>query len=270
MDRTELLEKQLKKRILILDGAMGTMFQSYELDEEGFRGERFANHPTDLKGNNDLLNLTQPKIVQAIHSAYLQSGADIIETNTFNATAISQADYGLQDLAYNLNLQAARHACQARDAFEKRDSGQQRPRFVAGALGPTNRTASLSPDVNDPSSRNVTFDELVEAYGTAAQGLLDGGVDLLLIETIFDTLNAKAAIFAILSLFEDIGHDHRRQRPYPVWTNYRSLLELHSSCRAPHRWLELCLGCGRLPGIHQRALPDSRLLCQHLPQRRIA
>ncbi|MGB3717034.1 MAG: methionine synthase, partial [Candidatus Promineifilaceae bacterium] len=205
MDRTEQLKEQLKRRILTLDGAMGTMIQSYELDESGYRGDRFADHPIDLKGNNDLLNLTQPEIVQAIHAAYLEAGADIIETNTFNATAISQSDYGLHHLAYELNLQAARHACQARDAFASNKSGLNQPRFVAGALGPTNRTASLSPDVNDPSLRNVTFDELVEAYSTAARGLLDGGVDLLLVETIFDTLNAKAAIFAILTLFEERG-----------------------------------------------------------------
>ncbi|HET6444568.1 MAG TPA: methionine synthase [candidate division Zixibacteria bacterium] len=205
MNRTELLVEQLKRRILVLDGAMGTMFQSYRLDEAGFRGDRFADHPIDLQGNNDLLNLTQPDIVRAIHSAYLDAGSDIIETNTFSATAISQSDYGLQDLAYEMNLQAARLACQARDEFISHGAGSSHPKFVAGALGPTNRTASLSPDVNDPSLRNVTFDELVEAYGTAVRGLLDGGVDLLLVETIFDTLNAKAAIFAILSLFEERG-----------------------------------------------------------------
>jgi 5-methyltetrahydrofolate--homocysteine methyltransferase len=204
MNRTEQLKEQLQQRILILDGAMGTMIQSYRLNEAGFRGERFAGHPVDLQGNNDLLNITQPEIVKAIHLAYLEAGADIIETNTFNATAVSQADYGLEDLTYEMNIQAARLACQARDEYERRGSSDD-ARFVAGALGPTNRTASLSPDVNDPSQRNVTFDELADAYGTAARGLLDGGVDLLLVETIYDTLNAKAAIFAILSLFEERG-----------------------------------------------------------------
>ncbi|MFN2188501.1 MAG: methionine synthase [Candidatus Promineifilaceae bacterium] len=204
MDRAGRLKEELKKRILVLDGAMGTMIQSYRLDEAGFRGERFRDHAIDLQGNNDLLSLTQPGIVLAIHKAYLDAGADIIETNTFNATAISQADYRLGDMTYEMNLQAAKLAVQARDEFESAgvNSGAK---FVAGALGPTNRTASISPDVNDPSQRNVTFDQLATAYGTAARGLLDGGVDLLLVETIYDTLNAKAAIYAILSLFEERG-----------------------------------------------------------------
>jgi 5-methyltetrahydrofolate--homocysteine methyltransferase len=205
MDRTKSLEEQLKKRILVLDGAMGTMIQRYQLAEADFRGERFAGHDADLMGNNDLLNMTQPEIVQAIHTAYLAAGADLIETNTFNANAISQADYRLQHLAYDMNLAAARIACQARDEFEARQADPDRPRFVVGAMGPTNRTASLSPDVNDPSYRNITFDELVVAYSDAARGLLDGGVDILLVETIFDTLNAKAAIFAIKTELERRG-----------------------------------------------------------------
>lgn len=199
MDRTKSLKEQLKRRILVLDGAMGTMIQRYQLAEADFRGEQFAGHETDLIGNNDLLNLTQPEIVRAVHTAYLVAGADLIETNTFNANAISQTDYNLQHLAYDMNLAAARIACQARDEFEARGADASKPRFVVGAMGPTNRTASLSPDVNDPSYRNITFDELVMAYSDAARGLLDGGVDILLVETIFDTLNAKAAIFAIKS-----------------------------------------------------------------------
>ncbi|MGD2048670.1 MAG: methionine synthase [Chloroflexota bacterium] len=205
MDRTKSLEEQLKKRILVLDGAMGTMIQRYQLAEADFRGEQFAGHDADLMGNNDLLNMTQPEIVQAIHTAYLAAGADLIETNTFNANAVSQADYRLQHLAYDMNLAAARIACQARDEFEARQADPDRPRFVVGAMGPTNRTASLSPDVNDPSYRNITFDELVVAYSDAARGLLDGGVDILLVETIFDTLNAKAAIFAIKTELERRG-----------------------------------------------------------------
>ncbi|HQU14608.1 MAG: methionine synthase [Chromatiales bacterium 21-64-14] len=193
--------KLLQERILILDGAMGTMIQSYRLGEADYRGERFADHPSDLKGNNDLLVLTQPGIIRDIHTAYLEAGADLLETNTFNANAISQADYHLESLAYELNVAAARLAREAADAV----GTAERPRFVAGALGPTNRTASLSPDVNDPGFRNVSFDQLVAAYGEAARGLLDGGADLLLVETVFDTLNAKAALFAIESLFEERG-----------------------------------------------------------------
>ncbi|MEW6636218.1 MAG: methionine synthase, partial [Actinomycetota bacterium] len=195
----------LKQRILILDCAMGTMIQSYGLSEEDYRGERFADHPGELKGNNDLLSLTRPGIIREIHDSVLDAGADIIETNTFNSTSISQRDYGMQDLAYELNLAAARIAREAADARTKRTPGK--PRFVAGAIGPTNRTASLSPDVNNPGYRNITFDELKEAYGEAARGLVEGGVDLLLVETIFDTLNAKAAIFAIQEYLEEEGLD---------------------------------------------------------------
>ncbi len=195
----------LKQRILILDCAMGTMIQGYELGEEDFRGERFRDHAGGLKGNNDLLSITQPGIVRDIHDAVLDVGADIIETNTFNATAISQADYGTQDLAYEINREAARIAREAADGFTGRTP--EKPRFVAGAIGPTNRTASLSPDVNNPGMRNTTFDELKEAYNEAARGLVDGGADLLLVETIFDTLNAKAAIFGIKELLDEEGID---------------------------------------------------------------
>nr|VFK58538.1 MAG: methionine synthase (B12-dependent) [Candidatus Kentron sp. TUN] len=197
------LQEQLSRRILILDGAMGTMIQGYELDEKAYRGERFADWPTDLKGNNDLLVLTQPEIIREIHTTYLEAGADILETNTFNANRISLADYQMVDLAYELNAAGARLARSAADRMEQKTP--DRPRFVAGSLGPTNRAASLSPDVNDPGFRNVTFDALVVAYEESVRGLLDGGVDILLIETVFDTLNAKAAIFAIETVFDERG-----------------------------------------------------------------
>jgi 5-methyltetrahydrofolate--homocysteine methyltransferase len=197
------LQELARQRILILDGAMGTMIQSCGLSEEDYRGERFADWPSNLKGNNDLLVLTQPGIIEEIHRQFLEAGADIIETNTFNATAISQADYGMEALAYELNVAAAAIARRAVDAMSAETP--EKPRFVAGALGPTNRTASISPDVNDPSFRNVSYDQLKDAYKEQATGLLDGGVDLLLIETIFDTLNAKAAFFAVDELFAERG-----------------------------------------------------------------
>jgi 5-methyltetrahydrofolate--homocysteine methyltransferase len=202
-DATEELVSALRDRILVLDGAMGTMIQRYRLEEADYRGERFADWPSDLKGNNDLLSLTRPDLVAEIHEEYLRTGADVVETNTFNAQRISLADYGMEDLAYEMNLASARLARAACDAVTAEDPS--RPRYVAGALGPTNRTASISPDVNDPGKRNVTFDELVEAYHEQARGLVEGGADLLLIETIFDTLNAKAAIFALETLFEERG-----------------------------------------------------------------
>ena len=195
-------EDLLKERILILDGAMGTMIQRYKLDEAAYRGERFQDWPCDLKGNNDLLSLTQPKIIGDIHRAYLEAGADIVETNTFNSTAISMADYQQQELVYELNFESARLARAACDEYATPD----KPRFVAGVLGPTNRTASLSPDVNNPGFRNVSFDELRDTYYEATKALIDGGADIILIETIFDTLNAKAAVFAVESYFEDTGN----------------------------------------------------------------
>ena len=194
-------EALLKQRILILDGAMGTMIQTYKLGEAEYRGERFKDWPSDLKGNNDLLSLTQPKIIEDIHRAYLEAGADIVETNTFNSTAISMADYQQQELVYELNFESAKLARAAADAYTTPD----KPRFVAGVLGPTNRTASLSPDVNNPGFRNVTFDELRDTYYEATKALIEGGADIILIETIFDTLNAKAAVFAVESYFEDTG-----------------------------------------------------------------
>jgi 5-methyltetrahydrofolate--homocysteine methyltransferase len=202
-NRIEELHSILRKRILILDGAMGTMIQSYRLGEADYRGSRFRDLDHEVKGNNDLLTLTQPRLIREIHAQYLAAGADVIETNTFNSTAIAQADYRMEHLVYELNYEAARLARSVADEFEAKDS--RRPRFVAGAIGPTNRTASISPDVNDPGFRNVTFDELKVAYAEAVRGLVDGGADILLVETIFDTLNAKAAIFAIEEFFETRG-----------------------------------------------------------------
>jgi 5-methyltetrahydrofolate--homocysteine methyltransferase len=199
--RAQDLPRHLQERILVLDGAMGTMIQRYHLDEADFRGARFTDHPKDLKGNNDLLQLTRPEVIREIHEQYLAAGADIIETNTFGATSIAQEDYGLAHLAYELNVEAARlakAACAKYATLEK-------PRYAAGALGPTPRTASISPDVNDPGARNVDFEQLRAAYLEQARGLLDGGCDLFLVETIFDTLNAKAALFAIDELFEQTG-----------------------------------------------------------------
>ncbi|NWL07435.1 methionine synthase [Pseudomonas hunanensis] len=199
--RLQALQNALKERILILDGGMGTMIQSYRLEEHDYRGTRFADWPSDVKGNNDLLLLSRPDVIAAIEKAYLDAGADILETNTFNATQISQADYGMESLVYELNVEGARIARQVADA--KTLETPNKPRFVAGVLGPTSRTCSISPDVNDPGYRNVTFDELVENYIEATRGLIEGGADLILIETIFDTLNAKAAIFAVQQVFED-------------------------------------------------------------------
>ncbi len=203
MKRVEQLKTQLGKRILFLDGAMGTMIQSYQLDEKDYRGERFADWQQDLKGNNDLLSLTQPDIIKSIHLAYLEVGSDIVETNTFNATRIAMADYQMQDLAYEINLESARIARSAADAMTGKTP--DRPRFVAGVLGPTNRTASMSPDVNDPGFRNIHFNDLVAAYTEATRGLFEGGADIILIETVFDTLNAKAAIFAVDQYFAEVG-----------------------------------------------------------------
>ncbi|MBI4511085.1 MAG: methionine synthase [Deltaproteobacteria bacterium] len=199
----QLLEQLLSERILVLDGAMGTMIQRFRLGEDDFRGERFAGHGNDLKGDNDLLTLTRPDVIASIHDAYLDAGADIIETNTFNATTISQADYGLEHLVYELNLEAARLARRRCDAFTA--SAPRQPRFVAGAIGPTNRTLSVSPSVNDPAFRAVTFDQVIGAYAEQVRGLIDGGCDLLLAETVFDTLNLKACIVAIEEVFEEKG-----------------------------------------------------------------
>ncbi|SDB39437.1 5-methyltetrahydrofolate--homocysteine methyltransferase [Bauldia litoralis] len=200
-------EKRLRdaaaRRVLVLDGAMGTMIQGLKLTEADFRGERFKDWPSDLKGNNDLLNLTQGEHIKSFHLEYLRAGADIVESNTFSSTSIAQADYGMEALAYELNREGARLAREACD--EVTAETPDRPRFVAGAIGPTNRSASISPDVNNPGFRNVTFDDLVAAYGEAASGLIDGGADLILYETIFDTLNAKAGVMALENVFAEKG-----------------------------------------------------------------
>ncbi|MFT2091366.1 homocysteine S-methyltransferase family protein [Paraglaciecola sp. 2405UD69-4] len=192
-----------QQRILILDGAMGTMIQEHKLEEADYRGERFSDWKSDVKGNNDLLVLTQPELIYNIHCAYFEAGADIIETNTFNATAISMADYHMQDLAKEINIEATKLAKKAAEKYTALTP--DKPRFVAGVLGPTSRTASISPDVNDPGKRNVTFDELVEIYVEATHGLIEGGADLIMVETIFDTLNAKAAVFAVQSVFDELN-----------------------------------------------------------------
>src|ERR1700712_225803 len=195
------IRTELQKRILIIDGAMGTMIQRHKLEEADYRGERFKDWHTDVKGNNDLLSITQPDIIIGIHKEYLEAGADIIETNTFSSTSIAQADYDMQLLAYELNVASAKCARVAADEYSAKDPGK--PRFVAGAIGPLNKTLSLSPDVNNPGFRAVTFDEVAAAYTEQVKGLVDGGVDLLLLETIFDTLNAKAGIYAIKKYFRE-------------------------------------------------------------------
>ncbi len=197
------IEEILKERILVLDGAMGTMIQRHILEEEDFRGERFKDHSHPLKGNNDLLSITRPDIIKDIHRQYFEAGADIVETNTFSGTTIAQADYALEDAVYDINFQSAKIAREVADEITAKEP--HKPRFVAGSMGPTNRTASLSPDVNDPGYRAVTFDDLVEAYKLQVKALIEGGVDILLVETIFDTLNAKAALFAIEDVYDEMG-----------------------------------------------------------------
>lgn len=199
------IHKAIKERILVLDGAMGTMLQRYNFSEEDFRGERFKDFPHPLKGNNDLLSLTQPQAIRDVHRQYFEAGADIVETNTFSGTTIGMADYHLEDLVYELNYESAKLAREVADEFTKKDASK--PRFVAGSIGPTNRTASMSPDVNDPGYRAVTFDDLRIAYKQQVEALIDGGSDILLVETIFDTLNAKAALFAIEEVKEERNLD---------------------------------------------------------------
>ena len=201
MQNSDILYQNLQQRILVLDGAMGTMLQRYQFTEEDYRGERFKNWESPLKGNNDLLSLTQPNAIEEVHKKYLEAGADIIETNTFSATTIAMADYHIADLVYELNYESAKIARKVCDEFTA--ITPEKPRFVAGSIGPTNKTASLSPDVNDPGYRAITFDELRIAYKQQAEALLDGGSDILLVETIFDTLNAKAALFAIDQIQEE-------------------------------------------------------------------
>ena len=199
------INEEIQKRILVLDGAMGTMLQAYHFSEEDFRGRRFKDFHIPLKGNNDLLSITQPEALKTIHAKYLEAGADIIETNTFSGTTIAMADYQLEELVYELNYESAKLARQVADEFTAKEP--HKPRFVAGSMGPTNRTASMSPDVNDPGFRAVTFDELRKAYKEQAEALVDGGVDVLLVETVFDTLNAKAALFAIEEVKEEKAVD---------------------------------------------------------------
>ena len=201
------IKSLLKEHILVIDGAMGTMIQRYKLTEADYRGERFKDWPSDLKGNNDLLCLTQPQIIKAIHKEYLAAGANIIETNTFNSQKVSLADYNMQALALEINIAAAKIAKEAIGEFEQEQPTTKEQHFVAGAIGPLNKTLSLSPDVNDPGFRALTFDEAVDAYYEQIKGLVEGGADLLLIETIFDTLNAKAAIFAVKKYFRDIKQE---------------------------------------------------------------
>ncbi len=277
MQTDQTLQQAIAERILVLDGAMGTMIQGYGLQEADFRGTRFAGHPVPLRGNNDLLALTRPDVIREIHAAYLAAGADIIETNTFNSTAVSQADYELQHIVRELNEAGARVARLAADEFTAREP--HKPRFVAGVLGPTSRTASLSPDVNDPGFRNITFDGLAADYRVAIEGLIAGGADLLLIETVFDTLNAKAAIFACEQFFErarpplaghDLGHDHGRQRPHAVRPDRRGVLVLGGACPA----------AGHRPQLRPRRRPtappragtgeDRRHRGQRAPERRAA
>ena len=199
------ITEEIKNRILVLDGAMGTMLQAYKFSEEDFRGERFKKYPTPLQGNNDLLSITQPEAIKTIHAKYFEAGADIIETNTFSGTTIAMADYQMEDLVYELNYQSAKIAKEVATEYTAREPSK--PRFVAGAIGPTNRTASMSPDVNDPGYRAVTFNDLRIAYKQQVEALIDGGVDLLLVETVFDTLNAKAALFAIEEVKEERNID---------------------------------------------------------------
>ena len=203
--RLQALKDAIAQRILILDGGMGTMIQSYKLQEADYRGARFADYHMDIAGNNDLLAITQPQMLREIQGAYLDAGADILETNTFNSTRISMADYDMEDLSRELNYASAKLARELCDEFTAKNPAK--PRFVAGVLGPTSRTCSISPDVNDPSKRNVTFDQLVENYLESMDGLVSGGADLILIETIFDTLNAKAAVFAVKKYFDEVGFE---------------------------------------------------------------
>ena len=199
------IQQTLQERILVLDGAMGTMLQQYKFTEADFRGERFKEYPSPLQGNNDLLSITQPEAIKTIHAKYFEAGADIVETNTFSGTTIAMADYQMENLVYELNFESAKIAREVADEFTKREPNK--PRFVAGSIGPTNKTASMSPDVNDPGYRAVTFDELRVAYKEQVEALIDGGVDILLVETVFDTLNAKAALFAIEEVKEERNLD---------------------------------------------------------------
>lgn len=263
--RLNALNAALRERILILDGGMGTMIQSYKFEESDFRGERFVDWPSDLKGNNDLLVITQPDAIAAMEKAYLDAGADIIETNTFNSTSVSQADYGMQDLAYELNLEGARLARRVCD--EKTVETPDRPRFVAGVLGPTSRTCSLSPDVNNPGYRNITFDQLVEDYINSTKGLIEGGADLILIEIHFRYAECQGRDLCRTGNLRPVGrgtadhdfrHHHRRLRPYPVRADHRSFLELGVPCQTHFRGSELRAGRQGTAPLSGRAVRQGR------------
>ena len=258
VNRAQELERLLRERIVILDGAMGTMIQAHHLDEAAFRGDRFKAWKSDLKGNNDLLNLTQPRIIEEIHRQYLEAGADIIETNTFNSTGDFAGGLPPGRAVHELNVAGARNARAAADAVMAAQPG--RICFVAGAIGPTTKTASLSPDVNNPAFRAITFDQLVEAYGEQMHALLDGGVDLLLVETVFDTLNSKAALFAIDQDFEEIGtaragdgviYHHRPQRAHALGPDGRGVLELHLAVPLLSIGINCALGPKEMRPLHR-------------------
>jgi 5-methyltetrahydrofolate--homocysteine methyltransferase len=270
------LERIAAQRILVLDGAMGTMIQKLGLTEADFHPKGMEDHKILLKGNNELLSLSRPDAIRTIHEQYLEAGADIVETNTFSATSIAQAEHACSHLAGEMNLASARLAREACAKYTAMDPSK--PRFVAGAIGPMNKTASLSPDVNDPGFRAVTFDQLVAAYKEQVEALLDGGVDILLVETIFDTLNAKAAFYAIDEVFEERGtrtahvqcHHHRCQRAHTQRPDHRGLPHQHAACAALQHGPQLRVGCGpdaSLPRSDRRAEHQPR---QHLPQRRPA
>ena len=269
------LDALLARRILVLDGAMGTMIQRRRLTEADFRGERFRAHPRDLRGDNDLLVLTRPDVIGDIHHEYLEAGSDIIETNTFNGTAVAQADYGLEPIVYELNRAAGRLAREAADAWTARTP--DRPRFVAGSMGPTNRTLSISPEVNNPAFRAITFDELRDAYKDQVRGLVDGGCDLLLLETIFDTLNAKAGIVAIEEVFEEKGVRlplmisvtvTDRERTYALGADRRCLLDLDCPRASVQRRPQLRARRARHAAVSGGAGAPRRLLHQLLSERR--
>jgi 5-methyltetrahydrofolate--homocysteine methyltransferase len=267
--RTALLAAA-RERILVLDGAMGTMIQALQFDEAAFRGERFKNFHRDLRGNNDLLILTQPKAIEDIHAAYLRAGADIVATNTFSSTTIAQADYELTDIVYEMNREGAKLARAAATRVSAEDG---KPRFVAGALGPTNRTASISPDVANPGYRAVSFDDLRQAYGEQVKGLIDGGVDLLLVETIFDTLNAKAALYAIAEITEERGIDVPVMVSGTITDKSGRLLSgqlPEAAHQADHHRLQLRARRGRFARPYRRYQPHRRYVGMCLSQCRPA
>ena len=273
----KILRDLLSQRILMLDGPKGTLIQGYKLSDADFRGERFKDHPVELKGNNDILVLTQPELIKNIHRAHADAGSDFIGTNTFNGNAISQADYKTEKFAYEINFEAAKIAKEVAEEYTKKDP--TKPRFVTGTIGPTNKTLSMSPDVNDPGYRAVSFDYVKDIYMEQARGLIDGGADVLLIETIFDTLNAKAAIYAILDLCEQKGiqvpimisgtvidQSGRTRR-----TKHRSILDFHCQYKKfIKRWAQLFAGSFANETFYCRAISNSKCSDKYLSQRRLA